>query len=146
MDISHKIVRTLLQLGGVLYKTGNRITEPFGLNQQQFILLNEIVEKESISQKELVAELLLEKSNVSKMVKKLHRKELISISKSPYDMRTTLLESTEKGKHVRSECMNNLNTWNKGCFGELDREDAESALAILENLHRLMLDQNQRKR
>ncbi len=139
MERSHRIIRSLLLLGGFLLKTGNRITEEFGLNQQQFVLLNEIVEKKEVNQKQLVGELLLEKSNVSKIVKKLHLAELITVSKSPYDMRSTVLRPTQQGKDIWTGCMKKLNEWNKACLQELQGDEAEKTLAVLGRLQKLML-------
>ncbi len=142
MELSPQIVRILLQLGAFLQKDGNRITEEFGLNQQQFVLLNEIVEKKSVNQKHLVGELLLEKSNVSKIVKKLHLAELITVSKSPYDRRATILMPTQKGKDVWATCMNKLNKWNRSCLQDLNKDEAENTLAVLKNLKHLMIASN----
>lgn len=124
MDRSHHIIKILLRLGGILHKTGNRITEEFGITQQQFVLLTEVVEKKEVNQKQIVSELLLEKSNVSKIVKKLHGVDFISVSKSPYDMRTTILKPTPKGLQVHKACMEKLNTWNSACLEKLDEKKA----------------------
>ncbi len=139
MVTSNKIIRSLLLLGGFLLKVGNRITEEFGLNQQQFVLLNEIVEKKEVNQKQLVGELLLEKSHVSKIVKKLHTAELISVSKSPYDMRTTLLRPTPKGKELWATGMKKLNDWNTSCLGEIPEKEQNHILGVLDTLQELML-------
>ena len=139
MENSQHIIKSLLQLGGYLHKTGNRITEEFGITQQQFVLLTEVVEKKELTQKQIVSELLLEKSNVSKMVKKLSREELISVSKSPYDMRTTLLKPTPRGRQVWQACTEKLNTWNSACLQNLDRDEANEIHAALNTLQNHIL-------
>lgn len=134
MNPSHDIIRSLLQLGSFLQKRGNRITEPFGVNQQQFVLLAEIVEKKEVNQTQIVSELLFEKSNVSKMVKKLSRIEFISVSKSPHDRRTTLLAPTPKGIAAYAACMAELKQWNRDCFKNLDPGEADAILSVLNKL------------
>ena len=53
----------------------NPVCQKFGLKQQQFNVLNEILWYGPISQKELGETLLFEKSNVSKIVKTLLEKK-----------------------------------------------------------------------
>jgi uncharacterized protein YdgA (DUF945 family) len=50
---SNRIVVLLLRTSAHLNRTGNRITGQFGLNQQQFVVLNEIVTHGPIMQKHL---------------------------------------------------------------------------------------------
>ncbi len=133
-----EIVRNLLQLGAFLQKTGNRITGAFGLTQQQFVVLNEIVEKNPINQKQLVGALLFEKSNVSKIVKKLHSAELIHIAISMDDARLTVLSATKKGRALWKECLQCLNTWNTTWLEPLNKDEIEILATALDRLKRLI--------
>jgi len=92
------IVKGLLKIGSDLHRLGNSITGKYGLNQQQFVVLSEIVDRGPINQKQLVGGLVIEKSNLSKIVKKLKTVDLINITSSPEDGRTTLLSATKKVK------------------------------------------------
>ena len=82
-----QIVKSLLRLGVFLQREGNRIVSDFGLNQQQLVVLKEIQEKGPVSQREICSELLLEKSNVSKIVGKLYSQGYITVSHSERDNR-----------------------------------------------------------
>jgi hypothetical protein len=64
-----QIVQGLLKCGQFLQREMNQVCQRFGLKQQQFNVLNEIIWNGPISQKELGETLLFEKSNVSKIVK-----------------------------------------------------------------------------
>lgn len=132
-----QIVRDLLQIGAFLQKSGNRITKEFGLTQPQFVLLNEIVEKGSVNQKQIVGELLFEKSNVSKIVKKLHSAGLIHISISSNDARYTTLSVTKKGRKIWNECMERLNSWSIIWLEPLNEKELTTSVRILSKLKSL---------
>jgi len=89
------IVQGLLKCGQFLQREMNQVCQRFGLKQQQFNVLNEIVWYGPISQKELGETLLFEKSNVSKIVKILLEKKWIRVAVAAHDRRLTLL--TEGG-------------------------------------------------
>ncbi len=134
------IIKKLLQTGTYLQKTGTRITMMSGLSQQQFVVLNEIVEKGPVNQKQLVGELLLEKSNVSKIVTKLKSEELISISISSVDGRETILKSTIKGNALWKKIINKLNESSINWLAPLNEEEIDSALTSLEVIKQLMFN------
>ena len=64
-----QIVQGLLNCGQFLQREMNQVCQRFGMKQQQFSVLNEIVWHVPLTQKELGEALLFEKSNVSKIVK-----------------------------------------------------------------------------
>ena len=133
-----QIVKNLLQMGTFLQKTGNRLIREFDLTQQQFVVLNEIAEKRSVSQKQIVGELLFEKSNVSKIVKKLHLAGLINVSSSSEDARTTVLSITKKGKKQWTECMHLLNTWSIAWLEPLNENEITDSVKTLCKLRSLI--------
>lgn len=134
----HSIIRRLLLLGGYLQKAGNRITAEFGLSQQQFIVLHEVVRKNGVNQKQLVGELLFEKSNTSKIVKKLHNEELIQITRPEYDKRSTHLAPTEKGKKIHTACLARMNSWNHAFLMDLQEEEKHHVRQVLKRLVKLI--------
>ena len=139
------IVKKLLQTGAYLQKTGTRITKQFGLTEQQFVVLNEIVEKGPVNQKHLVGELLFEKSNVSKIVKKLKSEELVSISTSSSDGRATVLNSTLKGDELWEKSINKLNEWSIKWLSPLNKKETDNALISLEKIKQLVFNDSENK-
>ena len=133
------IVKSLLGLGSALHRNGDLITGEYGLNQQQFVVLSEIVERGPINQKQLVGGLLIEKSNLSKIVKKLKARGLIKISSSPNDGRTTLLSITSKGRKIWGECMEEFNEWQVNWASSLTKDEISQTIKILERLKGLPL-------
>lgn len=135
---AHHLVRDLLIVGVFLQKAGNRITRDFGLTQQQFTVLYEVGKNDSINQKFLVGELLLEKSNVSKIVNFLQSQGLIRITVSAGDARVTWLSITAKGKKTVCDCMKALHAWNTMWLEPLGEKEIVAAEKILGRLKGLM--------
>ncbi len=107
---SIEMINQLIMINMFLQRVGNRQITKFGLNQQQFAVLREITRNKDLHQKDIIGELLLEKSNLSKIIKKLHTMSLISITPSENDGRKTVLNATDKGRKFWNECMNELDT------------------------------------
>src|SRR5210317_1552003 len=82
-----QIVQGLLKCGHFLQREMNQVCQRFGLKQQQFSVLNEIIWHGPINQKELGEKLLFEKSNVSKIISILLEKNLIGSAIAPIDRR-----------------------------------------------------------
>ena len=133
------IVRGLLKLGSDLHRLGDKITWEYGLNQQQFVVLSEIVNRGPINQKQLVGGLVIEKSNLSKIVKKLKIMGLIESSSSPDDGRATLLSVTQKGKTIWEECMEKFNGWQASWASPLSDDEMARITKVLERLKGLPL-------
>lgn len=131
LQLAPIIIGKLLNIGGMLQRQGNRITLPFGLNQQQFAIFFEIGKAGKVKQKDMVNRLLLEKAHVSKVVKKLHTMELITITASDEDKRSSWLALTPEGKHVLKTCRGDFKKWHGHWLEAVDEKQLTS---ILENL------------
>jgi len=138
-DKAPAIVKSLLRLGSALHRLGDRIAGEYGLNQQQFVVLSEIVDRGPINQTQLVGGLVIEKSNLSKIVKKLKSLGLIRASSSPEDGRATLLSATAKGRTVWEKCMVNFNAWQVSWVGHLNEQEINQTLKVLDRLKGLPL-------
>ncbi len=125
------IIGKLLNIGGLLQSHGNKMLQPYGLNQQQFSIFFEIAKVGKVKQKDIVNRLELEKGHVSKVVKKLHSLELISIKTSSEDNRSVLLSPTPKGKKILKQCMEMFTNWNDKWLAEINKP---TLLATLDNL------------
>ncbi len=132
-----KIVKNLLRLGAFLQREGNRLLNKFNLNQQQFVVLKEIQERGPLSQRDICSELLFEKSNVSKIVKKLAVNKLVNITCSSEDNRISLLIITRKGNKVVEQCMMRLDQWNMDWLKSLSEKEIKQATKMLDRLNNL---------
>ncbi len=139
------IIGKLLNINGMLQQHGNKVLSPFGLNQQQFSILFEIAKAEKVKQKEMVNRLTLEKAHVSKVVKKLHQMELITITASDEDKRSSWLVPTSKGKQLLHNCMQIFGNWNKKWLEDIDNKQLDSILNNLTQLQTVFEDKTQEK-
>ncbi len=131
------IVTNLLEIGVYLHRVGNRIASEFDLNQLQFVVLNEIVKKTEINQKQLVSDLIFEKSNVSKIIKKLKSLDYIEVSRSNKDGRITVITVTDKGKNIWDLCMEKFNAWNRNWVKTLKKDDIDNMKKVLDQIKNL---------
>ena len=129
-----RIVQGLLKCGQFLQREMNQVCQRFGLKQQQFNVLNEIVWHGPISQKELGETLLFEKSNLSKIVKILLEKKWIRVAVATHDRRLTLLTETPEGFAVWKESMQAFNESSSELISVLSENEQVTAIRILNKL------------
>ena len=130
------IVQLLLKCGLFLQREMNQVCRRFGLKQQQFSVLNEIVWHGPINQKELGEALLFEKSNVSKIVRILLEKKLIDVEVAPGDRRMTLLFETPEGLAVWKDCMQAFHESSTEILSLLSEDEATEAIRFLKKLQK----------
>ena len=131
-----QIVQGLLKCGQFLQREMNQVCQRFGLKQQQFNVLNEIVWHGPISQKELGETLLFEKSNVSKIVKILFEKKWIQVAVATHDRRLTLLTETPEGFAVWKESMQAFNHSSSKLISILSENEQVNAIRLLNKLEK----------
>ncbi len=131
-----QIVQRLLKCGQFLQREMNQVCQRFGLKQQQFSVLNEIVWNGPISQKELGEMLLFEKSNVSKIVKILFEKKWIRVTVAANDRRLTLLTETLEGFSVWEESMQAINQSSLELISILSENEQVKAIRLLKKLEK----------
>jgi DNA-binding MarR family transcriptional regulator len=129
-----EIVKHALRLGAFLERTGTRLLQDFGLTQQQFIVLKRIEENGPLSQKDICSDLLFEKSNVSKIVRKLTNAGLIRKTFSEEDNRISELNISDRGKEVVNGCMRKLNQWNRQWLPDFTEDEVKFTLKYLRRL------------
>ncbi|MBT8359011.1 MAG: MarR family transcriptional regulator [Desulfobacterales bacterium] len=129
-----QIVQGLLKCGQFLQREMNQVCQRFGLKQQQFTVLNEIVWHGPISQKELGETLLFEKSNVSKIVKILFEKRWIQVAVATHDRRLTLLTETPEGFAVWKQSMQAFNQSSSVLISILSEDEQVNAIRLLNKL------------
>ena len=130
------LVQSLIRSGLFLQRELSQVCQHFGLNTNQFSVLNEIKLQGPLSQKELCERLLFEKSNLSKIVKNLQDRELIEITVAPEDRRMTLLIETEKGDQLIDECLRNISQSSTGLMAVLSNEEVLNSMKMLKKLEK----------
>ena len=129
-----QIVKGLLRCGHFLQREMNQVCQRFGLKQQQFSVLNEIVWYGPLTQKDLCETLLFEKSNVSKIVKILFEKKWIRVVVATHDRRLTLLSETPEGFAVWVESTRAFDESSSELLSVLSENEQVNAIRLLNRL------------
>lgn len=130
------VVQSLIKSGLFIHRELNLVCQQYGLNVNQFNVLNEIILRGPFSQKVLCERLLFEKSNISKIVRSLLDKELINVATAPEDRRLTLLIETQKGVELWKECRQGFYKSSTGLMSALSGEEIHNALNLLKRLEK----------
>lgn len=128
--MKNEIVINLLRIGAYLEREGDRISSNYNLNQQQFVVLNHILHNQPICQNKICSSLLYEKSNISKIIKKLKILEYIDVIRSNKDSRASIITCTSKGKFTIQEAMLEFKNFNNQFLNRLTTEEQNTALHI----------------
>lgn len=137
-QLGNTLVYDLLKVSANLQKIGNTITKDYGINQQQFVVFNKIIIDKEINQKELTTSLLFEKSNVSKIVKKLSQLGYIKIKNNKDDSRVTLVYPTRKGINIWNKVTKEFEIWNAELVTPLKKAEMISFIEQLEKLNKIV--------
>lgn len=135
-EIEAQVVQLLIKSGLFLQRELNQVGQQHGLNTNQFSAINEIILQGPISQKELCERLLFEKSNVSKIVKNLQDKGLISVTVAANDRRSTLLIETRQGAEIWKECLHKFYHSSNELMSTLSEEELRNTLRLMKILER----------
>ncbi len=131
VEMAPLIIGKLMNIGGMLRKKADQILMPYNLNQQQFSILFSIGREGRVNQKNMVTKMVLEKAHVSKVVKKLHSMDLISIEPCSEDKRSSWLSLTSRGEHVLRECSIGIAAWNSEWTAGMDMDQLGNFLDSL---------------
>lgn len=135
---SVELVDTLFFINVFLQRSGNRQLAEFGLNQSQFAVLREIVNHRDLAQKDLLGDFLLEKSNVSKIIKKLEQMELITVDVCIDDRRQMVLNATDGGVKLYHDCLERLGSMKEIFTEPLTDEEIEESLRVTRRLSEIV--------
>jgi len=126
----------LLKCSHFIERETNNILTHFGLKQQQFAVLDEVIRNGPISQKELCDNLLFEKSNISRIIKLLSKKKLVQVTNLPIDRRLTLLIETPEGFNQWNACLQELNRVSGDYIPTLSKEEMKQTIRQLKLLEK----------
>ncbi|NNF45922.1 MAG: winged helix-turn-helix transcriptional regulator [Desulfofustis sp.] len=134
-----QLVQLLIKSGLFLHREINQVCQSYGLNINQFCVINEIVLQGPVTQKMLCERLLSEKSNISKIVKTLLDKKLISVSVAPNDRRSTLLIETAPGAELWRDCLQRFYDSSTELMAILSDKETEKTLKLIKKLERAFI-------
>jgi len=138
-EIEAQLVQLLIKSGLFLQRELNQVCQQYGLSINQFSVINEIVLQGPVSQKMLCERLLSEKSNISKIVKILLDKKLISVSVAPNDRRSTLLIETAQGAELWRKCLQHFHESSTELMAILSDQETKKTVKLLKKLERVFI-------
>ncbi|MCL7749386.1 MarR family winged helix-turn-helix transcriptional regulator [Halalkalibacter alkaliphilus] len=118
------------------YNQSNRLSnqhlKKWGLTIAQFDLLAQVGALQPISQQELADKLLVSKGNITQMLAKMEKLELILRKQ---EWRTKRISLTTKGQRLYEEVIPLQESFQAAQFEKLDRTEKKQLLSILKKLH-----------
>lgn len=140
-----QLVQLLIKSGLFLQRELNQVCQGYGLNINQFSVINEIVLQGPVTQKMLCERLLSEKSNISKIVKTLLDKKLISVSVAPNDRRSTLLIETAQGAELWRKCLQRFHESSTELMAILSDKETKETVRQLKKLEQAFIQNTEDK-
>ena len=140
---SIELVNGLFMINVFLKRTGNSLLAQYGLNQSQFTVLTEITQRKNLSQKDILGTFLLEKSNLSKIIKKLEQMNLVETTQSETDKRKFFLNATPQGRALQETCMHALDRLKVQFTEPLQEEELDQLHHAVKKLEELVSQHTQ---
>jgi DNA-binding MarR family transcriptional regulator len=116
-------------LNGVIHRSAHRYFEKeltsLNLHRGMIHIMKQLSREDGISQKELSTRVLVDKANVTRILKNLEKKELVNRIPDPADARSNLITLTEKGKALQPQFQAILQKWSEILTQEMDDDEIE---------------------
>jgi DNA-binding MarR family transcriptional regulator len=116
----------------------DQVAPGWSLSLSEIYALNILAERAPISQQELGAALLLEKSSVTRLVQQLERRGWVLRERDVADNRLRLLRLTEQGARVTAQIQQHMHERHGDLFERLTRSEQVALLQGLAALRRAM--------
>ncbi|GGA98449.1 MarR family transcriptional regulator [Macrococcus hajekii] len=132
----------LKRFGQLIYFINSKIDEinaielaDYSISREQIYMLELINNEENMTQKKLIFRLNKEQTAVSRSIKKLVEYGYIEKEQSMYDLRSTVLNVTDKGREI-VEMADGIKSKVVASFmKELNREEVDELIVILEKIY-----------
>lgn len=128
-----KVVINLMYTAGWLTARQEEFFKPFGITSSQFNILRILRGQgdKSLSGTEIKSRMLERNSDISRLLDRLSRKELIVRSQCPNDKRATDVRITRKGLSVLKSIDDNIDKMEKQLF-KLSKKEAQQLSTLLD--------------
>ncbi len=137
MGPTNNVGYLLMHLVGVMKKQNDQaLQEKLGIGFSQFKILMMLQHNPMIQQRQIADLLGQTDASISRQIKLLVDRKLLTSSVSPNNRREHLTALTEKGRQLVEKCLAVLNKTHAEMFEALGEEQREQLLKILNNMHR----------
>ena len=136
MDASQQIAQKLHNLSALLSRESDQILqERLGIGLSQYKILVAVEHNSRIQQRAIAVELGQTEASVSRQVKILQHKDMITSRKNPSNRREHLTELTPRGVRVTEAARDSLETYYRTLTSHLSPRQQEVLLSLLTELH-----------
>jgi MarR family transcriptional regulator, transcriptional regulator for hemolysin len=135
MEHSQAIAQKLHNLSALLSRESDQILqERLGIGLSQYKILSAAASNPRLQQRSIAVELGQTEASVSRQVKLLLKKGMITSRKNPANRREHLTELTAKGTRVTEAAAQALATYHRSLTGHLSPRQQEVLLGLLADL------------
>lgn len=134
--------RRLKRFGQLIYFLNSKIDEitavelaDVNITREQIYMLEMIITEENMTQKKLIYKINKEQTAVSRAIKKLVDSGYVTKEQSIYDLRSTVLKATEKGREITTQAEAIKAKVVSSFMKELNDEEAEDLIELLEKIY-----------
>lgn len=130
-------------VGFVLDRQSDQVLmERLGIGFAQFKILTALRYHSALQQKTIAEYLGQTEASISRQIKNMHEKRLLTTKISERNRREHITELTEKGLRLSDEAMNILNSFHGPLFSELSEKDQQKLQELLSHLHKNICSEN----
>ena len=136
MANAQTIAQKLHNLSALLARESDQILqERLGIGLSQYKILTAVEGNQRLQQRAIAVELGQTEASVSRQIKLLTRKDLITSRPNPGNKREHLTQLTAKGQRVVQAAHQSLTNYHRAFTGSLSPRQQEVLLELLESLH-----------
>lgn len=128
------LIRNLSE--GMALNMSRSITGPFRLTMTEWRIMLQLAEHEALSASDIVAYSAMEKSKVSRAVKNLESRDLVTRQAAKGDLRVKQLTMTETGRKRYQALVPRVLDWEKELIAGLEVSEYRDLLYLLDKLTR----------
>lgn len=136
--------RMLLLHADLVDEIGTRLTAEHGLTVTEFDVLINIPPGATIRHRDLLREIVLSRSALSRLLRRLESRGLVTQVADPVDHRGVCVALTDVGAHLRRRCARTNSRVVRSAFNGLTEEDL-AILDVLVNQLRMNLEHGRTK-
>jgi DNA-binding MarR family transcriptional regulator len=106
----HELVQAIRKLVSTVHLSSSKMKKQYGLTGPQVEALRILYKEGTLSSAELSRKLFVTPSNITGIIDRLEKKELVNRIRNPYDRRISLLELTDHGEAMSASLPTPLET------------------------------------
>ena len=128
------LIRNLSE--GMAHNMSRNITGPFRLTMTEWRIMLQLAEHEALSASDIVAYSAMEKSKVSRAIRNLESRDLVTREAAKDDLRVKRLTMTETGRKRYQALVPRVLDWEKELIAGLEVSEYRDLLYLLDKLNK----------